>query len=86
MSLRSALISFDFQEFSKECGIKLSFSTPRYPKANRQTESTSKTVIKKRLKKAKGFWAVELPGVLLGYQTTAQTSTGETSFSLAYDT
>ena len=51
-------ISFDFQDFCKEWGIKISFSTPRYPKANGQAESINKIVIKiikNRLKKAKGL-------------------------------
>ncbi|KAL5569844.1 hypothetical protein UlMin_026419 [Ulmus minor] len=72
-----------------EWGIQLSFSTPRYPQANGQVESTNKTVIniiKRRLEKAKGLWADELPGVLWAYRTTAKTSTGETPFSLAYGT
>ncbi|KAL5569381.1 hypothetical protein UlMin_025956 [Ulmus minor] len=84
-----AFISFDFQDFCKEWGIQLSFSTPRYPQANGQAESTNKTVIniiKRRLEKAKGLWADELPGVLWAYRTTAKTSTGETPFSLAYGT
>ncbi|KAL5575765.1 hypothetical protein UlMin_017464 [Ulmus minor] len=83
----SQFISFDFQDFCKEWGIQLSFSTPRYPQANGQAESTNKTVIniiKRRLEKAKGLWADELPGVLWAYRTTAKTSTGETPFSLAY--
>ena len=70
-------------------GIKLSFSTPRYPKANGQAESTNKTIIKiikKQLKKANGLWAVELLGVLWSYRTTARTSIGETPFSLVYGT
>ena len=75
-------ISFNFQEFCKEWGIKLSFSTPCYPKANGQAESTNKTIIKK----AKGLWAYELPGVFWAYQTTAHTSTRETPFLLAYGT
>ena len=51
-------ISFDFQDFCTEWGIKFSFFTPRYPQANIQPESTNKFVIKiikKRLKKAKGL-------------------------------
>ena len=56
---------------------------PHYPKANGKAESTNKIVIKKRLKKAKGRWADELPGVLWAYQTTTRTSTGETPFSLS---
>ena len=85
----SQFISCDFQDFCKEWGIKLSFSTLRYPQANGQAEPTNKTVIniiKKRLEKAKGLWADKLPGVLWAYRTTAKTSTGETPFSLAYDT
>ena len=69
----SQFISFDFQDFCKEWGIKLSFSTPRFPKANVQAKSTNKTVIKiikKWLKKAKGLWADELPDVLWTYRTT----------------
>ncbi|KAL5567021.1 hypothetical protein UlMin_030185 [Ulmus minor] len=84
-----AFISFDFQDFCKDWGIQLSFSTPRYPQANGQAESTNKTVIniiKRRLEKAKGLWADELPGVLWAYRTTAKTSTGETPFALAYGT
>ncbi|KAL5551749.1 hypothetical protein UlMin_001925 [Ulmus minor] len=69
----SQFISFDFKDFCKEWGIKLSFSTPRYPQANGQVESTNKTIIniiKRRLEKAKGLWADELPGVLWAYRTT----------------
>ena len=43
-------------------------------------------IIKRQLEKAKGLWADKLPGVLWAYRTTAKTSTGETPFSLAYDT
>ena len=57
-----------------------------YPRANGQSESTNKTVIKKQLKKAKGLWDDKLPSVLWAYQTTACTSTGKTPFSLAFDT
>ena len=85
----SQLISFDFQDFYKKWGIKISFSTPRYPQANGQAESTNKTIInimKRRLEKAKGLWEDKLPGVLWAYRTTAKTSTGETPFSLACGT
>ena len=85
----SQFISADFQDFCKEWGIRLSFSTPRYPQANGQAESTNKSIVstlKKRLDKAKGGWADELPGVLWAYRTSAKTSTGESPFSLAYGT
>ena len=85
----SQFVSLEFQNFCREWGIQLSFSTPRYPQANGQAESTNKTVVntlKKRLEKAKGMWADELPGVLWSYRTTAKTSTGETPFSLTFGT
>ena len=41
-------------------------------------------VIWARLKGTKGVWPDELPGVLWAYRTTVRTSTGETSFKLAY--
>ena len=85
----SQFISQYFQSFCAEWGIQLSFSTPRYPQANGQAESTNKTIVntlKKRLEKAKGRWADELPGVLWSYRTTAKTSTGETPFALTYGT
>ena len=36
------------------------------------------------LEGAKRVWPNELPGVLWAYRTTVRTSTGETSFKLAY--
>ena len=45
-------ISYDFKNFCDKYGIKLSFSTPRYPQANGQAELTNKTIVntlKKRL-------------------------------------
>ncbi|KAL5574856.1 hypothetical protein UlMin_016555 [Ulmus minor] len=83
----SQFISHEFQDFCREWGIKLNYSTPRYPQANGQAESSNKTIIntlKRRLWKANGAWADELPGVLWSYRTTAQTPTGETPFALAY--
>ena len=43
-------------------------------------------MLKKRLDKAKGRWAEELPAVLWAYRTMSRTSTGETPFSLVYGT
>ena len=69
----SQFISREFQDFCEEWGIKLTFSTPRYPQANGQAEATNKTImnsLKKRLTQAKGAWADELPAVLWSYRTT----------------
>ena len=40
--------------------------------------------LKKRLDRAKGRWAEELPSVLWAYRTTPRRSTSATPFSLAY--
>ncbi|KAI9174582.1 hypothetical protein LWI28_019545 [Acer negundo] len=83
----SQFISYDFKNFCDKYGIKLSFSTPRYPQANGQTESTNKTILnslKKRLEAEKGQWAEKLPEILWSYRTTPRRSTCETPFSLVY--
>ena len=41
--------------------------------------------LKKRLDEAKGRWVEELPHVLWTYQTTPRRSTGETPFSITYE-
>ena len=41
-------------------------------------------MIKTQLEGAKGVWLDELPGVLWAYRMIVRTSTGETSFKLAY--
>ena len=83
-------IQFDskiFRGFYEEYKIEFYNSTPAYPQANGQAEASNKVVLdglKKRLEKAKGKWADELPHVLWAYRTTPRRSTEETPFSLAY--
>ena len=40
--------------------------------------------LKRRLEKAKGSWAEEVPRIVLAYHTTEQSGTHETPFSLVY--
>ncbi|XP_074282986.1 uncharacterized protein LOC141607528 [Silene latifolia] len=73
--------------FCAEWNINLVTSTPGYPKANVQAESSNKVVIsclKKKLKKRRGRWAKELPLVLWADMTTPKTSTGPIPYSLVY--
>ena len=44
-----------------------------------------KGIMKKKLEERKGAWVDELPGLMWAYRTTQNTSTGKTSFSLAFD-
>ncbi|KAK0576987.1 hypothetical protein LWI29_026266 [Acer saccharum] len=77
----------DIENFYDKYGIKLSFSTPRYPQANGQAESTNKTIVntlKKRLEAEKSEWAEKLPEILWSHRTTPRRSIGATPFSLVY--
>ena len=79
--------SIMFKTFYLELKIKNLCSTPRYSQSNGQAEATNKTllsVLKKRLKKAKGKWVEELSDVLWAYQTTLRRPLGNTLFVLAY--
>src|ERR1044072_1887342 len=75
--------------FCEAMGIQNRFASVEHPQTNGQAESANKVVInglKKRLGEAKGRWPEELPAVLWSYNTTAQSSTGETPFRLTYET
>ncbi|KAJ8636587.1 hypothetical protein MRB53_010854 [Persea americana] len=76
-----------FTNFCQEYGIRNVYSTPAYPQSNGQAEISNKVILeglKKRLDRAKGRWAKELPSVLWAYKTTPRRSTSATPFSLAY--
>ncbi|KAG7599008.1 Reverse transcriptase domain [Arabidopsis suecica] len=80
-------ISHEFEAFCSKWGIKVSYSTPRYPQGNGQAEAANKTILsnlKKRLSHLKGGWYDELQPVLWAYRTTPRRPTGETPFSLVY--
>ncbi|XP_074277482.1 uncharacterized protein LOC141601114 [Silene latifolia] len=73
--------------FCAQWNINLVTSTPGYPNANSQAESSNKVVtnfLKKKLKQRKGRWAEELPLVLWDDRTTPISSTGQTPYSLVY--
>ena len=85
----SQFISDKMEAFSRQWNITLIKSTPRYPQANGQAESSNKIIInnlKKRLTTHKGLWAEQLPWVLWADRTTPKSPTGQTSLSLVYGT
>ena len=70
-----------------EVGIKQVFASVEHPQTNGQVESANKILLrglKRRLEKAKGAWAEEVPRIVWAYHTTPQSSTMETPFSLVY--
>ncbi|KAL5812048.1 hypothetical protein ACOSQ3_026998 [Xanthoceras sorbifolium] len=69
-----------FRKFCNTCKIEYRFASTAHPQTNGLVESTNKTiktVIKKKMKNAKGNWADELPHILWAYGTTERTATGE---------
>ncbi|XP_019245197.1 PREDICTED: uncharacterized protein LOC109225061 [Nicotiana attenuata] len=79
----------EITEFFEKWHIKRIFSTPHHPAGNGHAESSNKSILKimkKKLEDAKGLWPDLLPEVLWAYRTTPKTSTGETPYSLVYET
>ncbi|XP_068476610.1 uncharacterized protein [Phaseolus vulgaris] len=71
----------------EEVGIKQVFASVEHPQTNGQVESANRVFLrglKRRLEKAKGAWAEEVPRIVWAYHTTPQSSTMETPFSLVY--
>ena len=70
-----------------ELGVKQVFASVEHPQTNRQVESANRVLLrglKRRLEKAKGTWAEEVPRIVWAYDTTPQSTTRETPFSLVY--
>ena len=58
-----------------------------HPQTNEQVESANRVLLrglKRRLDKAKGNWAEEVPRIVWAYHTTPQSTTKETPFNLVY--
>ena len=75
------------RKWLEDQGIAHCFASVGRPQTNGQVESFNKIIsdgIKKKLEKAKGLWADELPNVLWSIRTTAKSSTGETPFMMVY--
>jgi transposase InsO family protein len=83
--------SGEFQEFTKELGIKIKYASVAHPKSNVQVEKANGLVcagLKKRLlrplKRTVGAWVEELSSVLWSLRTTPNSSTGYTPFFLLF--
>ena len=81
---------FASQQLGKLCtelGVKQVFTSIEHPQTNRQVESANRVLLrglKRRLEKANGTWAEEVPRIVWAYHTTPQSTTKETPFSLLY--
>ena len=81
---------FASQQLGKLCtelDIKQVFSSVEHPQTNGQVESANRVLLrglKRRLEKAKGTWADEVPRIVWAYHTTPQSTTKETPFRLVY--
>ena len=63
------------------------FASIEHPQTNGQVEYANRVLfrgLKRRLEKAKGTWADEVPRIVWAYDTTPQSTTKETPFSLVY--
>ncbi|XP_015955836.1 uncharacterized protein LOC107480200 [Arachis duranensis] len=63
------------------------FSSVEHPQTNGQAEAANRVIlqaIKRKLNNAKGEWADLIPEVLWSYNTTIQSTMGETPFKLVY--
>jgi len=70
-----------------ELGIKQVFASVEHPQTNGQIKSANRVLLrglKRRLEKAKGTWADEVPKIVWAHHTTPQSTTKETPFSLVF--
>jgi len=75
------------RKLCEEVGIQQVFASVEHPQTNGQVESANRVLLrglKRRLEKAKGSWAEEVPRIVWAYHTTEQSGTHETPFSLVY--
>ena len=71
----------------KELEIKQVFASVEQPQTNGQVKSANRVLLrglKRRLDKAKGTWAEEVPRIVWAYHTTPQSTATETPFNLVY--
>jgi len=79
--------SLQMGKLCSEVCIKQVFASVKHPQTKGQLESANRILLrglKRRLEKAKGAWAEEVPRIVWAYHTTPQSATMETPFSLVY--
>ena len=77
----------EFRNFYQKYKIDKRYTAVAHPQSNGQVEAINKvikSILKKRLERAKAKWVDELPLALWAYRTTFKTATGHTPFSLSF--
>ncbi|XP_068477236.1 uncharacterized protein [Phaseolus vulgaris] len=75
------------KKLCEDIGTQQVFASVEHPQTNGQVESANRVLLrglKRRLEKAKGSWAEEVPRIVWAYHTTNQSGTHKTPFSLVY--
>ena len=81
--------SAEFRNFFQKYHIENRYTSVAHPQSNGQVEAANKvikSILKRRMKRARAMWADELPLALWAYRTTYKSATGLTPFSLAFGT
>ena len=69
------------KKLCEEVGIQQVFASVEHPQTNGQVESANRVLLrglKRRLEKAKGSWAEEVPRIVWAYHTSEHSGTHET--------
>ena len=75
------------KKLCEDIGTQQVFASLEHLQMNGQVESANRVLLrglKRRLEKAKGSWAEEVPRIVWAYHTIEQSGTHETPFSLVY--
>lgn len=85
-------ISEAFKCFVDDLGIQINYASVSHPQSNGQVECANGMILKglkprfcDRLKPYAGKWVKELPAVLWGLRTNNSRATGQSQFSLVYE-
>ncbi|XP_050125650.1 uncharacterized protein LOC126602856 [Malus sylvestris] len=82
------IFTFDrFKDYTVNLKIQLEQSTPYYPHANGQAETSNKVfigILEKMIKERPGIWHLRINEALWAYRTSPRTAIGTTPYALTY--
>ncbi|KAM2971648.1 hypothetical protein FF2_018439 [Malus domestica] len=84
----STIFTFDrFKDYTANLKIRFEQSTPYYPHANGQAETSNKVfigILEKMIKERPGIWHLRINEALWAYRTSPRTAIGTTPYALTY--